>query len=81
MKWLLILLFPICSFAQGNAVDPAFAKAEIATNNTFSENVFLITPQSTVEDLDKIEKAIAARFPQSLVKFSKTVILSDAYLS
>ncbi|WP_299208555.1 tetratricopeptide repeat protein [uncultured Dokdonia sp.] len=28
MKWLLILLFPICSFAQGNAVDPAFAKAE-----------------------------------------------------
>lgn len=28
MKWFLILLFPICCFAQGNTVDAAFAKAE-----------------------------------------------------
>lgn len=49
---------------------PAFAKANAASNMAITDNVFLITPQSTVEDLDKIEKVIAAEYPKSLVRFS-----------
>ncbi len=50
--------------------NPAFAKMSTTSLIAEEPNLFIVTAQSTVEDLDQIESTIASLYPQSLVKFS-----------
>jgi len=58
MKWLLLLLFPICSFAQINTVNSAFAKAENyfnTKNYTEAKPIFQAYLEQYPNDLKTLE--------------------------
>jgi hypothetical protein len=79
--WKLGLIIPLVSFflysfnvkevvTYVEEDNTAFAKAETPSINPVLNNEFTITRNSTARDLDNIEKEVAERFPQSLIRFS-----------
>ncbi|WP_396596643.1 M56 family metallopeptidase [Dokdonia sp. R86516] len=58
----------------------AFAKAETPSIKPVRNNEFTITRNSTARDLDNIEKEVAERFPQSLIRFSNRRIAENGII-
>ncbi|WP_035336850.1 M56 family metallopeptidase [Dokdonia sp. PRO95] len=58
----------------------AFAKAETPSIKPVRNNEFTITRNSTALDLDNIEKEVAERFPQSLIRFSNRRIAENGII-
>ncbi|ANH60953.1 M56 family metallopeptidase [Dokdonia donghaensis] len=58
----------------------AFAKAETPSIKPIRNNEFTITRNSTARDLDNIEKEVAERFPQSLIRFSNRRIAESGII-
>lgn len=58
----------------------AFAKANTSPNNSNEQKIFKVTPQSTSEDLNRIEREIADMYPKSLVRFSNRRIAKEGII-
>ncbi|WP_405252937.1 M56 family metallopeptidase [Dokdonia sp. Asnod3-C12] len=89
--WKLGLIIPLVSFflysfnvkevvTYVEEDNTAFAKAETPSIKPVRNNEFIITRNSTARDLDNIEKEVAERFPQSLIRFSNRRIAENGII-